>query len=201
MKIFTQILAGVYGTFAFAGSTPNFQSLQGWFHDGVSVTFEEIRGFYSGRCYHTLAPNEAVNSLLGYVEFPIETEHIDIKTLRRVDNITLPYAAADIFDNAKNLGANRQLFESIFTSGEIALRKDDTATIETIAGVTITTIWWHGHLPLFKKEWVRYGDQLVSRQVALTRNKYSDGINGNPDGLIRAGDITQMCHYALKIGH
>lgn len=51
-----------------AQATTKFETLKTWFNQGRETSYQEIKGFYSGRCFKHSNPDYAENGLLAYLE-------------------------------------------------------------------------------------------------------------------------------------
>ena len=138
---------------AFEGEENVFPKLRALFKSGSNVTYDDVQGFYAGRCYDLKNRTEPQNSLLGIYEAENEqkiveggspqwdVDHFDgFSAVQAQVGLSFIWDAFDKIQNYKGTIASAFVNTSDKSKSKVVLRKNGKYLIlATIAGRSIKT--------------------------------------------------------------
>lgn len=175
-----------------------FGTLIGWFQHGTPASYQQVRGFYSGRCFEINERSEPRNSMLGYLEVgggadPGPGLPAPVTDARL--NVMLWHGQpADAFDNEQLFARNRREFENL-TSGYWA----SLSVPSEVPTLNYSVDWEPNGRPDIKVEFVAYQNYFVSRATALISQRYANSWTG-ATFFAQAGAPLIMCYYFKRLG-
>lgn len=179
-----------------AEETPNetiFSVLQSWYDKGQDVTWNQIKGSYSGRCYLVKNPDNPRPYILTYVDaknnngpgFPPQLPQL-VQGIRYADS-SIP---TDAYDNISKKDLKK--FQD-FMRTQIA----NSAGFTDTPTVAQKTDMEPNFRPDFLDEYRRYDQYIVNRMTLLI----SQNLNfGDGNFYAKAGDVIVMCYYFNQVG-
>lgn len=169
----------------FDATKTRFDNLVEWFHQGTPLSFDQFRGFYSGRCFREMSKDNSGNAFLGYTQntddggpgFPDQDEKVAAIVARD---------SADYFDDERAFQKNKRAFKQAILQAwnDISFPQESPTLSWTIS---------RDGRPDEKHEYVLFNGYIIDRWTALARRKYW-GKPYNP------GDVLGMCYYFKKLG-
>ena len=173
-----------------------FEELHDWFMMGLPVRFNDVRGFYSGRCFSAFQPNAARNGLLTFFErrmgddwgpgFPPATEQKFLYMVGRGQPV-------DYFDYFPHAGANPQNVAEVARQSWFHLSvATEGDSLSVLSDIEPNGRWD------FNTEIVQYRDFLVMRETNLIGQVLPDPWTGQ-QGYFNAGNVRSMCYFFKRV--
>lgn len=194
MPVSSEIDARIAVDTSAPGDANYFDTLLGWVAQSRPLSFQEMKGYYSGRCFLSNDKNKALASMLGYYERTVNGDPgpgLPSKREVRLGGLGWSGSPSDAFDKDEDFIRNKaDLKNAIIESwGKIS-------EIEESPSLGYTFDWEPNRRPDEKHEFTMYGDYILEKWTALVRQRYGKGL-----GLKNPGDVLAMCYYFKKLGN
>ncbi len=185
--LFSQSLLAGNNISVFNDDLDIFSELKSWFDNGENVSFEEVEGFYSGRCYNTQHRSTPGNSLLGIYKKEIDNDNgpaFPPFYIKRIVEGGRADEAANFYDE----------FEGV--KSELENIWDEHSDIEDYEGTISSTL---GATPDSSKLVIkRAGEYLVLGYIAQSDAKINPRLGGVFN--VSSGEFWLACYYFKKLG-
>jgi hypothetical protein len=175
-----------------------FDALADKYTHGTNVTYEQIKAFYTGRCYHYSEPNKPRNIMLGYLEQRLGDDPgpafpDDRQVKKDVFGIISESKPADYFDNPDKFEEQKTTL--------INLLRPASARLEMKEDPTLTETQSSGKKAFADFSYVAFQTYYLQKATMRTDSKVYNPWNPNSSGNAKVGDVIQYCYFFQKMGN
>ena len=166
------------------GEDTMYSTIKTWFDEGEDVTFEEIKGFYTGRCYILAGPDTPQNAVLGAYSKKSSDDH----------GPAFPQGYDEKIISGSWFNAPAD-YSDHMDGSEIKTNLDTFLDKTGVASYCAETLYVpapEGHLNSLSLR--KKGQYLVTIQT-VTKASQTAYHRGKYIGPITVGDIIETCYY------